>query len=206
MEPFKKVRGKILPLPRADVDTDQIIPAKYLKRIERTGFGEFAFDAWRKDPNFVLNDHRYDGAEILVTGPNFGCGSSREHAPWALQQGGFKAVVAPSFADIFFNNSFKNGFLPIALKEEEVAELFRQEAAAKGAFKLTIDLAAQTVTPAALVAPAKAGAQSFHFDIDATRRTNLLNGWDEIGLTLRHAEEIKAYEEKRKKAEPWIFS
>ena len=118
MEPFRKVRGKILPLPRADVDTDQIIPAKYLKRIERTGFGEFAFDAWRKDPDFVLNDHRYDGAPILVTGPNFGCGSSREHAPWALQQMGLKAIIAPSFADIFRNNCAKIGLLTVVLPQE----------------------------------------------------------------------------------------
>ena len=221
MQAFRLHTGLVAPIDRENVDTDAIIPKQFLKSIKKTGFGPNLFDAWRYldvgepgmdntkrklNPEFVLNKPEYQGASILLARKNFGCGSSREHAPWALQQGGFKAVVAPSFADIFFNNSFKNGFLPIALKEEEVAELFRQEAAAKGAFKLTIDLAAQTVTPAALVAPAKAGAQSFHFDIDATRRTNLLNGWDEIGLTLRHAEEIKAYEEKRKKAEPWIFS
>ena len=214
MDKFTTHTGLVAPLDRENVDTDAIIPKQFLKSIKKTGFGPHLFDAWRyldvgepgmdtstrkPNPDFVLNKPQYQGASILLARKNFGCGSSREHAPWALQQGGFKAVIAPSFADIFFNNSFKNGFLPIPLKEEEVAELFRQEAAAKGAYKLTIDLAAQTVTPA------QAGAQSYRFDVDATRRTNLLNGWDEIGLTLRHADEIKAYEEKRKKSEPWIF-
>ena len=123
MEPVRKVHGKVLPLPRADVDTDQIIPAKYLKRIERTGFGEFAFDAWRKDPSFVVNDHRYDGAQILVTGPNFGCGSSREHAPWALQQMGLKVIIAPSFADIFRNNCAKIGLLTVVLPQDSIDRL-----------------------------------------------------------------------------------
>ncbi len=213
MEKFTTHTGLVAPLDRENVDTDAIIPKQFLKSIKKTGFGPNLFDAWRYldvgepgmdnskrklNPDFVLNRPEYQGASILLARKNFGCGSSREHAPWALQQGGFKAVIAPSFADIFFNNSFKNGFLPIALKEEEVAELFRQQAATKG-YQLTVDLSAQTVTPA------KAGAQSFHFDIDETRKTNLLNGWDEIGLTLRHADEIKAYEEKRKKTEPWIF-
>ena len=213
MEKFTTHTGLVAPLDRENVDTDAIIPKQFLKSIKKTGFGPNLFDAWRYldvgepgmdntkrklNPGFVLNKPEYQGASILLARKNFGCGSSREHAPWALQQGGFKAVVAPSFADIFFNNSFKNGFLPVPLKEGEVAELFREEAAAHGAYKLTIDLAAQTV--------ATPSGKSFHFDVDATRRTNLLNGWDEIGLTLRHAEEIKAYEEKRKKAEPWIFS
>jgi 3-isopropylmalate/(R)-2-methylmalate dehydratase small subunit len=151
----------------------------------------------KPNPDFVLNRPQYQGASILLARKNFGCGSSREHAPWALQQGGYKAVIAPSFADIFFNNSFKNGFLPVVLTESEVAQLFREEAAAPG-YQLTIDLAAQTVaTPA---------GQKFHFEVDASRKESLLNGWDEIGLTLRHGAEIKAYEERRKRTEPWIFS
>ena len=215
MEKFTVHTGLVVPLDRANVDTDAIIPKQFLKSIKRTGFGENLFDAWRfldvgepgKDPrsrkpnpDFVLNYPRYQGATILLARKNFGCGSSREHAPWALQQYGFKAVIAPSFADIFFNNSFKNGFLPIVLTELEVDRLF-DEAMATPGYKLTIDLAAQTV------APAQAGAQSrgMHFDIDATRKENLVNGLDEIGLTLRHAEEIREYEEKRKRAEPWIF-
>ncbi len=212
MEKFTTHTGLVAPLDRENVDTDAIIPKQFLKSIKKTGFGPNLFDAWRYldigepgmdnskrklNPGFVLNKPEYQGASILIARKNFGCGSSREHAPWALQQGGFKAVIAPSFADIFFNNSFKNGFLPIALKEEEVADLFRGEAAAKGSYKLTIDLAAQTVT-----APS---GKSYHFDVDSTRRANLLNGWDDIGLTLKHADEIKAYEEKRKKTEPWIF-
>ena len=214
MEKFTVHTGLVVPLDRENVDTDAIIPKQFLKSIKRTGFGVHLFDAWRfldvgepgmdlskrrPNPDFVLNKPRYQGASILLARKNFGCGSSREHAPWALQQYGFKAVIAPSFADIFFNNSFKNGFLPIALKEDEVSQLFDEEAATQG-YKITIDLAAQTVTPA------KAGAQSFVFDIDATRKENLLKGLDEIGLTLRHADEIKAYEEKRKRSEPWIFS
>ena len=212
MEKFTVHTGLAVPLDRANVDTDAIIPKQFLKSIKRTGFGENLFDAWRfldvgepgKDPrtrkpnpDFVLNYPQYKGATILLARKNFGCGSSREHAPWALQQYGFKAVIAPSFADIFFNNSFKNGFLPIVLTELEVDHLFNELAAHPG-YKLTIDLASQAVsTP---------GGKSYHFDIDATRKHNLLNGLDEIGLTLRHADEIKAYEEKRKKSEPWIFS
>ena len=213
MEKFTVHTGLAVPLDRANVDTDAIIPKQFLKSIKRTGFGENLFDAWRfldvgepgKDPrtrkpnpDFVLNYPQYQGATILLARKNFGCGSSREHAPWALQQYGFKAVIAPSFADIFFNNSFKNGFLPIVLTELEVDRLFNEAMATPG-YRLTIDLANQVVTPA------KAGAQSMHFDIDATRKTNLLNGLDEIGLTLKHADEIRAYEEKRKKSEPWIF-
>jgi 3-isopropylmalate/(R)-2-methylmalate dehydratase small subunit len=216
MEKFTVHTGLVVPLDRANVDTDAIIPKQFLKSIKRTGFGENLFDAWRfldvgepgKDlrtrklnPDFVLNYPQYKGATILLARKNFGCGSSREHAPWALQQYGFKAVIAPSFADIFFTNSFKNGFLPIVLTELEVDHLFNETMAHAG-FQLTIHLAAQTV------APAKAGAQSskvYHFDIDPTRRENLLNGLDEIGITLKHADDIKAYEEKRKRAEPWIF-
>ena len=212
MEKFTIHTGLVAPLDRENVDTDAIIPKQFLKSIKRTGFGPHLFDAWRyldvgepgmdlskrrPNPDFVLNQPRYKGASILLARKNFGCGSSREHAPWALQQDGFKAVIAPSFADIFFNNSFKNGFLPVVLTESEVDQLFREAAATPG-YRLTIDLAAQTVsTPA--------GA-AMHFEVDASRKESLLNGWDEIGLTLRHAAEIKAYEEKRKKTEPWIFA
>lgn len=211
MEQFTVHTGLVAPLDRENVDTDSIIPKQFLKSIKRTGFGPHLFDAWRyldvgepgmdlaerkPNPDFVLNQPRYKGASILLARKNFGCGSSREHAPWALQQGGFKAVIAPSFADIFFNNSFKNGFLPVVLKEAEVTQLFK-EAAAPG-YKLTIDLAAQTVTTP--------GGQAMHFDVDQSRKESLLNGWDEIGLTLRHGDEIKAYEERRKRTEPWIFA
>jgi 3-isopropylmalate/(R)-2-methylmalate dehydratase small subunit len=211
MEKFTVHTGLVVPLDRANVDTDAIIPKQFLKSIKRTGFGENLFDAWRfldvgepgKDPrsrqpnpDFVLNYPQYRGATILLARKNFGCGSSREHAPWALQQYGFKAVIAPSFADIFFTNSFKNGLLPIVLTEMEVDHLFHEVMAHPG-YKLTIDLASQTV-----VAPS---SKSYHFDIDATRKANLLQGLDEIGITLTHADEIKEYEEKRKRSEPWIF-
>jgi len=222
MEKFTVHTGLVVPLDRANVDTDAIIPKQFLKSIKRTGFGENLFDAWRfldvgepgKDPrtrkpnpDFVLNYPQYQGATILLARKNFGCGSSREHAPWALQQYGFKAVIAPSFADIFFTNSFKNGFLPIVLTEMEVDRLFHEVMATPG-YRLTIDLAQQLVTPAAPQGQ-RAGAQSaksYHFDIDATRKANLLQGLDEIGITLAHADEIREYEEKRKRAEPWIFS
>ncbi|MDQ3026670.1 MAG: 3-isopropylmalate dehydratase small subunit [Pseudomonadota bacterium] len=211
MEKFTVHTGLVVPLDRANVDTDAIIPKQFLKSIKRTGFGENLFDAWRfldvgepgmdprtrkPNPDFVLNYPQYKGATILIARKNFGCGSSREHAPWALQQYGFKAVIAPSFADIFFNNSFKNGFLPIVLTELEVDRLFN-ELAASPEYKLTIDLAEQTVK-----AP---GGTPMHFDVDATRKHNLLNGLDEIGITLMHANDIRAYEEKRKQSEPWIF-
>ena len=188
MEPFKKVRGKILPLPRADVDTDQIIPAKYLKRIERTGFGEFAFDAWRKDPDFVLNDHRYDGAEILVTGPNFGCGSSREHAPWALQQMGLKAIVAPSFADIFRNNCAKIGLLTVELPQDSIDRLIARAEDSPG-YEMEVDLETQTVS--------LGNGKSRQFDVDPFVKHCLLNGLDEIGLTLQEGDAIDAFEATR---------
>jgi 3-isopropylmalate/(R)-2-methylmalate dehydratase small subunit len=211
MEKFTVHTGLVVPLDRANVDTDAIIPKQFLKSIKKTGFGENLFDAWRfldvgepgKDPrtrkpnpDFVLNYPQYKGGTILIARKNFGCGSSREHAPWALQQYGFKAVIAPSFADIFFTNSFKNGFLPIALTELEVDHLFN-EAAAHPGYKLTIDLGAKTVTTPS--------GKAMGFDVDATRQENLLNGLDEIGLTLRHSDDIRAYEEKRKRSEPWIF-
>ena len=212
MTPFRIHTGLVAPMDRENVDTDAIIPKQFLKSIKRTGFGENLFDAWRyldtgepgKDPrtrkpnpDFVLNYPQYQGGTILLARKNFGCGSSREHAPWALQQYGFRAVIAPSFADIFFTNSFKNGFLPIMLTELEVDHLFNEVAAHPG-YKLTIDVAAQSA--------ATPSGKSYHFDIDATRKESLLNGWDEIGRTLRHSDDIKAYEEKRKRSEPWIFS
>ena len=211
MEKFTVHTGLVAPLDRENVDTDAIIPKQFLKSIKKTGFGPHLFDAWRfldigepgmdlakrkPNPDFVLNQPMYKDATILLARKNFGCGSSREHAPWALQQYGFKAVIAPSFGDIFYNNSFKNGFLPIVLRDFQVDHLFTEVAAHPG-FRLTIDLPAQTVT-----AP---GEKPMHFDVDASRKECLINGWDEIGLTLRHADDIKAYEEKRKKAEPWIF-
>ena len=210
MEKFTVHTGVVVPLDRENVDTDAIIPKQFLKSIKKTGFGPHLFDAWRyldigepgmdltqrkPNPDFVLNDPIYKGASILLTRKNFGCGSSREHAPWALQQAGFKALIGPSFADIFYNNSFKNGLLPIVLAEMEVDHLFN-EAKAHPGMKVTIDLPAQSVT---------AGSRSFHFDIEPTTKHNLVNGLDEIGLTLRHADEIRAYEERRKKSEPWIF-
>ena len=213
MEKFTVHTGLVAPLDRENVDTDAIIPKQFLKSIKKTGFGPHLFDAWRyldigepgmdistrkPNPDFVLNKPQYQGASILLARKNFGCGSSREHAPWALQQYGFKAVIAPSFADIFFNNSFKNGFLPIVLSESQVAKLFEQVAAFPG-FRLTIDLPAQTVATVD-------GKDSFKFDIDPFRKECLVNGWDEIGLTLRHKDDIKAYEERRKQSEPWIFS
>ncbi len=211
MEKFVLHTGLVVPLDRENVDTDAIIPKQFLKSIKRTGFGPHLFDAWRyldvgepgmdlakrrPNPDFVLNKPQYEGASILLARKNFGCGSSREHAPWALQQYGFKALIAPSFADIFFNNCFKNGLLPIVLPEAQVEQLFH-EAAAHPGYRLTVDLPAQVVrTPS---------GQSFRFEIEPSRKESLVDGLDEIGLTLRHAEEIEAYEERRKKSEPWIF-
>jgi len=212
VEKFTVHTGLVVPLDRENVDTDAIIPKQFLKSIKKTGFGPHLFDAWRyldigepgmdlskrkPNPDFVLNKPQYQGGTVLIARKNFGCGSSREHAPWALQQYGFKAVIAPSFADIFFNNSFKNGFLPIVLAESEVARLFDQVAAFPG-YKLTIDLPAQSVSTG--------DGTTMKFDIDPFRKECLVNGWDEIGLTLRHKDDIKAYEERRRKSEPWIFS
>ena len=212
MEKFTVHTGLVAPLDRANVDTDAIIPKQFLKSIKRTGFGPHLFDAWRyldvgepgmdlskrrPNPDFVLNQPRYRGASILLARKNFGCGSSREHAPWALQQAGFKAVIAPSFADIFFNNCYKNGLLPIVLLDFQVDHLFTEVAAHAG-LRLTIDLPAQTVS--------LANEKPMNFDIEPSRKESLLNGWDEIGLTLRHAGEIREYEERRKRSEPWVFS
>jgi len=211
MEPFRVLTGLVAPLDRANVDTDAIIPKQFLKSIKRSGFGPNLFDAWRyldrgepgmdnaqrpRNPDFVLNDPRYQGAAILLARRNFGCGSSREHAPWALLDYGFRAVIAPSFADIFYNNCCKNGLLPVVLTSHEVDRLFADTAAFPG-FRLTIDLDRQTVaTPD--------GSMSFGFEIEPFRKHCLLNGLDDIGLTLAHADEIRAFEAKRLAEQPWL--
>ncbi len=197
MVKFTVLNGLVVPLDRANVDTDQIIPKQYLASIKRTGFGEGLFAEWRKDREFVLNQPRFKGATILLARKNFGCGSSREHAPWALMDYGFRCVIAPSFADIFFTNSFKNGFLPVALREDEVDRLFHECAAFPG-FRLVVDLEKQTVAPAD-------GSFAMRFDIDPFRKYCLLNGLDEIGLTLRHTDKIRAFEAQRKTQYPWYF-
>ncbi len=212
MKPFTVLDGLVAPLDRANVDTDAIIPKQFLKSIKRSGFGPNLFDEWRyldvgqpgvdnskrpKNPDFVLNAARYQGAQILLTRDNFGCGSSREHAPWALEDYGFRVLIGPSFADIFFSNSFKNGLLPIRLDAAEVDELFRQCEATEG-YRLTVDLAAQTIT--------RADGKVIGFDIDAFRKECLLNGWDDIGLTLRHADKIRAFEAQRRADHPYYFA
>lgn len=212
MEPFRQHTGLVAPLDRANVDTDAIIPKQFLKSIKRSGFGANLFDEWRYmdlgepgidnskrtvNPNFVLNQARYQGATILVARKNFGCGSSREHAPWALQQYGFKAIIAPSFADIFFNNCYKNGLLPIVLTELEVDHLFNVIAATPG-LKINVDLERQVVEIP--------GGETHAFQVEEFRKQSLLNGWDEIGLTLRHSDKIRAYEAARAQREPWLFS
>jgi 3-isopropylmalate/(R)-2-methylmalate dehydratase small subunit len=187
MEAVGRIEGTAVPLDRADVDTDQIIPAQYLKRIERTGFGPFLFDEWRKDPAFVLNDERYRGASILLTGPNFGSGSSREHAPWALEDYGFRAVIAASFADIFRTNCLKIGLLPVELREESVRALMDAVLDDPGT-RIEIDLDGLTV---------RAPGLDEVFDMEPFTRWRLLEGLDDIGLTLRHVDEIDAYEARR---------
>ena len=200
MNPIRTIEGRIAPLDRADVDTDQIIPKQFLKRIERTGFGQFLFYDWRyntdgsPDPSFVLNEPRYRGASVLIAGRNFGCGSSREHAPWALLDYGFRAVVAPSFADIFMNNCMKNAVLPVALSDAEVAELSRRARTFED-YRLTIDLERCAVSD-------DAGFDA-SFRIDDFRRHCLLEGLDEIALTLRHESEIRHYESARAR---WLDS
>ena len=213
MEKFTRLEGIVAPLDRANIDTDAIIPKQFLKSIKRSGFGVNLFDAWRfldhgepgmdistrkPNPDFVLNQPRYRGASILLARKNFGCGSSREHAPWALGDFGFKAVIAPSYGEIFYNNSLKNGLLPIVLAETEVDRLFHEVAAFPG-FRLVVDLEKQTVSTVD-------GAHTFRFDIDAFRKHCLLNGLDEIGMTLQHADEIKAFEEKHKSRQPWLYA
>ena len=212
MEAFKSHTGLVGPVNRANVDTDIIIPKQYLKSIKRSGFGRYAFDAIRyldegwldkpeeerqPNPDFELNHDRYQGASILITRDNFGCGSSREHAPWALDDYGFRAIIAPSYADIFYNNCFKNGLLPLVLAADVVDQLFNETYANEG-YELSVDLEAQRVT--------SPSGESWGFEIDEFRKHCLLNGLDEIGLTLQDANTIKAYEEKRAQSEPWIFN
>ncbi len=211
MEKFIRREGLVAPMDRANVDTDAVIPKQYLKSIKRTGYGPNLFDEWRYldhgepgmdhskrplNPDFVLNQPRYRGATVLLARENFGCGSSREHAPWAMLQYGFQAVIAPSFADIFYNNSLKNGLLLIKLDARIVDRLFSEIQGAEG-YRLAVDLEAQTVT-----AP---GGESFKFDIDPFAKHCLLNGLDEIGLSLTHAGEIKAFEAKHRERQPWLF-
>lgn len=211
MRAFTTLDGLVAPLDRANVDTDAIIPKQFLKSIQRSGFGPNLFDEWRyldrgepgmdssarkPNPDFVLNQPRYAGAQILLTRDNFGCGSSREHAPWALDDYGFRALIGTSFADIFFNNCFKNGVLPIRLPAEVVDRLFAACVASEG-YRLRIDLAAQQVI--------EPDGTAHAFEIDAFRKECLLNGWDEIGLTLRHEDEIRAFEARRKAEHPYYF-
>jgi 3-isopropylmalate/(R)-2-methylmalate dehydratase small subunit len=217
MKPFTLHTGLVAPMDRENVDTDAIIPKQFLKSIRKTGFGINLFDEWRyldagypgqdptsrqPNPDFVLNQPRYqpgaygsEGATILLARKNFGCGSSREHAPWALEQYGFRAIIAPSFADIFFNNSFKNGLLPIVLSEAQVDSLFNQTAAFPG-YKLTIDLERQVIV--------QPQGEEMPFEVQAFRKYCLLNGLDDIGLTLRHADKIKAFEAERLAQKPWL--
>ena len=212
MQAFTQLNGLVAPLDRANVDTDAIIPKQFLKSIKRSGFGPNAFDEWRYldrgepgmdnsqrplNKDFVLNQPRYQGASILLTRENFGCGSSREHAPWALEDYGFKVIIASSFADIFFNNCFKNGMLPIVLSADIVDKLFKQVAAKEG-YALNVDLAAQTVTTP--------NGEAYPFEVDAFRKHCLLNGLDDIGLTMQQQDKIKAFEEKHRQAQPWLFA
>jgi 3-isopropylmalate/(R)-2-methylmalate dehydratase small subunit len=212
MQPFRVLNGLVAPLDRANVDTDAIIPKQFLKSVKRSGFGPNLFDEWRYldhgepgmdtstrplNPDFVLNQPRYRGAQILLARRNFGCGSSREHAPWALEDFGFRAIVAPSYADIFFNNCFKNGLLPIVLPEAQVDRLFHDALAFPG-YRLVIDLEGQTIaTPD--------GGLCFAFEVEPFRKHCLLNGLDDIGLTLQHADAIRQFEARRRDTKPWMF-
>lgn len=212
MRAFTQHQGIVAPMDRSNVDTDMIIPKQFLKSIKRTGFGPNLFDELRYldegkpdqdcsnrplNPDFVLNQERYRNASVLLARTNFGCGSSREHAPWALDDFGFRVIIAPSFADIFYNNCFKNGLLPIVLDEKVVDKLFRETEENEG-YQLTVDLEAKTV--------ATPGGESFSFDVDDFRRHCLLNGLDDIGVTLEDADTIRAYEESRRKTAPWLFN
>jgi 3-isopropylmalate/(R)-2-methylmalate dehydratase small subunit len=209
MKAFTTLTALVAPLDRANIDTDAIIPKQFLKSIRRAGFGPYLFDEWRYldrgepemdctnrplNKDFVLNQAKYQGAQILLTRENFGCGSSREHAPWALEDYGFRAIIAPSFADIFFNNCFKNGILPIVLPAETVDQLFQEVV---DGYQLTIDLQAQTITTPS--------GQNIAFTVDENRRFRLLNGLDDIALSLQHADKIKSYEAERAKRAPWLF-
>ncbi len=211
MEAFSSIEGIVVPIDRANVDTDQIIPKQYLKSINRTGFGPNLFDDWRYldpgepgddhskrrlNPDFELNQDRYRGARILLARKNFGCGSSREHAPWALLDFGIRVILAPSYADIFHNNCLKNGILPVTLAEDEIDDLFRKVTATPG-FTLGVDLVRQTVSASP--------DQIFNFELDAGLKRRLLDGLDDIGITLEHAAEIRAYEEQRRREAPWLF-
>ena len=211
MQPFSELNGLVAPLDRANIDTDAIIPKQFLKSIKRTGFGPNLFDEWRYldhgepgqdcgnrpiNPDFVLNQPRYLGAEILLTRENFGCGSSREHAPWALLGAGFRAIIAPSFADIFYNNCFKNGILPIVLGAQQVAELFAEVNASPG-YRLQVSLPEQHVTTPS--------GRRIVFEIDPFRKDCLLHGLDDVGLTLQQVEQIRNYEERARVATPWLF-
>jgi 3-isopropylmalate/(R)-2-methylmalate dehydratase small subunit len=211
MTPYTQVQGLVLPMDRANVDTDAIIPKQFLKSVKRSGFGPNLFDAWRYtdpgepgvdcstrplNPNFVLNQARYKGASVLLARRNFGCGSSREHAVWALEDAGFRTVIAPSFADIFFNNCFKNGVLAVALEEDIVEKLFREVAATVG-YSVHVDLQSCTLTTPS--------GDIVAFEVDSFRRRCLLEGLDEIGLTLQHADEIRDYERRRRGQTPWLF-
>lgn len=211
MQAFTTLDGLVVPLDHANVDTDQIIPKQYLKSIQRTGFGPCLFDEWRYldpgepgmdhskrrlNPDFVLNHSRYEGAQVLLARDNFGCGSSREHAPWALSDYGIRAVIAPSFADIFYNNCFKNGILPVVLSAAEVDTLF-QEVEAQPGYRLRVDLQAQTV-----ISP---DGKTFGFEVDSGRKNRLLHGLDDIGSTLQHAQTIRDYESRRAQEVPWLF-
>lgn len=210
MQAFRIHQGLVAPIDRDNVDTDAIIPKQFLKSIKRSGFGPNLFDEWRyldhgepgqdpasrkPNPDFVLNQPRYRGASVLLARQNFGCGSSREHAPWAIEQYGFRALIAPSYADIFFNNCFKNGLLPIVLPEAEVARLFDEVAAFPG-YQLTVDLERQVVV--------KPDGAELRFEVEPFRKQCLLNGWDDIGLTLRHADAIRAFEAERLAKQPWL--
>jgi 3-isopropylmalate/(R)-2-methylmalate dehydratase small subunit len=212
MKAFTQVNGLVCPLDRANVDTDAIIPKQFLKSIKRSGFGPYLFDEWRYtnygepdmdcstrplNKDFVLNQPRYQGAQVLLARDNFGCGSSREHAPWAIDDYGFRVVIAPSFADIFFSNCYKNGILPIVAPAEIVDQLFSECVANEG-YRLNVDLPSQTVT--------LPSGKTFTFDITPHRKHCLLNGLDEIGLTLQHADEIKSFEAKHKATQPWLFA
>ena len=212
MDKFETFKGIVCPLDRSNVDTDAIIPKQFLKSIKRSGFGPNLFDDWRYldegqpgmdnskraiNPDFVLNDARYQGASILLARENFGCGSSREHAPWALADYGFKVIIAPSFADIFFSNSFKNGILLITLSDEKIDDLFNK-ATVEQALELQIDLQNQAIV--------LNNGDRIEFDVDAFKKHCLIEGLDDIGLTLQHVEDIKAYEAKRQQSEPWIFN
>jgi 3-isopropylmalate/(R)-2-methylmalate dehydratase small subunit len=203
MEPFTTLTGLVAPLDRTNINTDEITPARFLKTIKRTGFADALFANWRflndgtPNPDFILNQPRYQGASILLSGDDFGCGSSREHAPWALREYGFRCLIAPSFADIFYNNCFNNGILPVTLDEATVRQLFTEVEATEG-YILSVDLSAQAVTTP--------GGQVLHFDIDGFRKGALLKGLDNVGWTLSHKDEIAAYEQRRRQEAPWLFA